>query len=114
MPQFAVDEAPDSELVRIFGRKLDRDYGDVNVLAWHKSDRRVLNIECKDLQFRKTPVEMCEQVADFRGERGSDGKPDLLLKHFDPDGYPARERDRSGAYMKMVVAPSLESHLVFR
>jgi hypothetical protein len=44
--------------------------------------RRVLLIECKDVQYRKTLGEVAEQLADFRSEMRSDGKPDLLKKHL--------------------------------
>jgi hypothetical protein len=67
----------------LFNRSFDRDYGDIDVLAWKSKEGRVLAIECKDLQFKKTFGEMAEQLSDFRGVIRSNGKPDLLLKHLD-------------------------------
>jgi hypothetical protein len=55
----------------------------VHVLAWNKSTGRVLAIECKDLQYRKTPGEIAEQLSDFRGEVDARGKRDYLRKHLD-------------------------------
>lgn len=101
------------KVTKILRRKLDRDYGDVDVLAWRKSDGRVLIIECKDLHFRKTPGEMCEQMADFRGEVRS-GKPDLLLKHLNRMDVLRAHAAEVGAYVNAVGVPALESHLVFR
>ncbi len=36
---------------QIVGKRLDRDYGDVDVLAWSHTSKRILLIECKDLHF---------------------------------------------------------------
>lgn len=36
------------KLTKIMRHKLDRDYGDLDVLEWRKSDGRVLIIECKE------------------------------------------------------------------
>lgn len=57
-------------------------FGDVDVLAWSEVSEEVLIIECKDLQYKKTPGEIAEQLSKFRGELSSVGKPDLLLKHL--------------------------------
>lgn len=46
--------APEIKLTKILRMPLDRDYGDVDVLAWSPTKGRVLIIECKDLQFKKT------------------------------------------------------------
>jgi len=70
-------------LTKLLGRSLDRDYGDIDVLAWRANSPKVLVIECKDLQFQKTLGEVAEQLADFSGEIRSDGKPDVLRRHLD-------------------------------
>src|SRR3954465_4610363 len=69
-------------VTELLGKKFDKDYGDIDVLACNESTGRVLLIECKDVQHRKTDGEIAEQLLDFRGELGADGKPDLLLKHL--------------------------------
>lgn len=66
-------------LTEILNTKLERNYGDIDVLAWR--DRRVLAIECKDLEFAMTIGEMGRQLHDFRGEV-TRGKPDRLKKHL--------------------------------
>src|SRR5439155_636693 len=49
------------EMTDVLGRRYDesfgdlRRFGDVDVLAFRDDSTRVLIIECKDLQFRKTP-----------------------------------------------------------
>lgn len=63
-------------------RNLDRDYGDVDVLAWKKDEKFLYIIECKDLYHAKTSKEMAEQLLEFKGEL-RDGKPDRLKKHLD-------------------------------
>jgi len=70
----------DIKLTEILNRKLDRDYGDVDVLAWKMG--RVLAIECKDLQLAMTTTEIARQLYEFRGELNDHGKPDRLKKHL--------------------------------
>jgi hypothetical protein len=70
-------------VTELLGRGLNRDYGDVDVLAWRPADGRVLIIECKNVQYRKTYGEIAEQLADFRGEVRANGKRDELRKHLD-------------------------------
>ena len=70
------------KVTKLLGRGFDKDHGDADVLAW-RDDGRVLAIECKDVQFRKTLGEMAEQLADFRGEIRPNGKRDELRKHLD-------------------------------
>lgn len=57
-------------------------FGDVDVLAWNSTQKRVLVIECKHLHFHKTAGEVAEQLSDYRGKMKSGGKPDDLLKHL--------------------------------
>lgn len=64
-----------------------RRFGDVDVLAWNPAATRVLVIECKHLQFHKTPGEVAEQLSDYRGvtKMKSGGKlvRDDLRKHVE-------------------------------
>lgn len=71
----------DIKLTEILNAKLDRDYGDIDVLAWRED--RMLAIECKDLELAMTIGEIARQVHEFRGEDGKNGKPDRLKKHMD-------------------------------
>ncbi|KCZ89736.1 hypothetical protein HJA_05777 [Hyphomonas jannaschiana VP2] len=69
-------------LSEILGANLDRDYGDIDVLAISPGRDRILVIECKDLLERKTPGEIAEQISKFQGV-SANGKRDLLRKHLD-------------------------------
>lgn len=88
-------------------------YGDIDVLAWSAESGRVLIMECKDLQYKKTPGEIAEQLSKFRGELYPDGKPDLLLKHLN-------RVDISNAHLSEISKYTdlnsfrLEGYLVFR
>jgi hypothetical protein len=63
--------------------KLERDFGDVDVLAWRPGDKVVLAIECKGLKFAKTSNEIAEQLNRFTGQQLANGERDDLLKHLD-------------------------------
>ena len=51
------------QVTELLGRRLDRDYGDFDVLAWHREARRVLVVECKDVRYSKTGGKIAEQLA---------------------------------------------------
>jgi hypothetical protein len=98
---------------KLLQQKFPVDYGDVDVLAWHPDTQRVLLIECKDVQHRKTEGEIAEQLSDFRGELRPDGKPDLLLRHLNRIGVILAHADAVAKYVGLA-APKLEGHLVFK
>ena len=70
------------KLPEILNRKLERDYGDVDVLAWRDADEQILCIECKDLSFDKTFGEIAERLFEYRGEDDQKGRPDRLKRHI--------------------------------
>lgn len=101
-------------LTKILTRKLERDYGDVDVLAWDPSSRRVLVMECKDLQFRKTYGEIAEQLMDFAGGTNGDGKRDLLRKHLDRVELLKAHAAIVANFLELKGDCHIESHLVFK
>jgi hypothetical protein len=100
-------------VTKLLRRGFDKDHGDIDVLAW-RDDGRVLAIECKDVQFRKTLGEMAEQLSDFRGEIRSNGKRDELRKHLDRIEVIRRHLPLVAAYVGHSSLDSIESHLLFR
>lgn len=68
-------------LSEILHRKMERDFGDVDILAWRAETNEVWAIECKDLGFARTPAEMARMLSDYQGVDKA-GKPDRLLKHL--------------------------------
>jgi len=78
-------------ITALLNEKLEKDWGDVDVLAWKTGDKDVLAIECKDLKVAKTPNEMAEQLNRFSGQVSRSGKPDDLLKHVERCNF-LRER----------------------
>ncbi|MFP1631950.1 hypothetical protein ACLB6G_09455 [Zhengella sp. ZM62] len=113
MTEFGWETEYEVALTKLLGKGLDADYGDIDVLAWEVSSGRVLLMECKDLQFRKTDGEIAEQLSDFRGELNRDGKPDLLLKHLRRVEVVSKELDRVSKYTG-ISTPRIEGHLVFK
>jgi hypothetical protein len=105
---------PEVKITKLLRKGFDRDYGDVDVLAWNPESDRVLIIECKDLQYRKTFGEIAEQLSDFRGEIGRDGKPDDLRRHLDRVELILGHLTELAAYVGFARIPALESHLVFK
>ncbi len=98
---------------KIVREPLERNYGDIDVLAWRADTGRVLLIECKDVQFRKTLSEIAEQLSEFRGEV-TNGKPDYLRRHLDRVDLIGRHAAALGSHVGLSIITGIESHLVFK
>lgn len=102
------------KLTKVLRKGFDRNYGDIDVLAWSADSGRVLIMECKDLQFRKTYGEIAEQLADYRGWSSADGKKrDSLRKHLDRMAVLREHPVELARFLEMSCISNLESHLVF-
>lgn len=101
------------KVTKLLGRGFEKDHGDVDVLAW-RDDGRILAIECKDVQFRKTLGEIAEQLSDFRGEIRPNGKRDELRKHLDRMAIIRQCLLQVARYVGLPSAEAIESHLLFR
>lgn len=103
----------EEKVTALLRKGLPIDYGDVDVLAWKPDTGRVVVIECKDVQYRKTDGEIAEQLADFRGIE-VDGKRDLLLKHLDRLEVIRQHTDEVRKSLSLTENPTIEGELVFR
>lgn len=104
----------DLKVTALLRKGFPRDYGDIDVLAWHPAEGRVLLVECKDLHFRKTMGEIAEHLADFRGSTDEKGRPDRLRRHLDRHAVVMEHRE---AVMRFTALPGqvrIECHVVFR
>jgi hypothetical protein len=102
------------KLTKILGRPLERDYGDIDVFAWRRDSGRVLVMECKDVQFNKAIGEVAEQLADFRGQMRSDGKPDRLKRHLSRLEVLTANEVAISRVLQLALPVRMEGHLVFR
>jgi hypothetical protein len=98
------------ELPAILRRKLERDSGDIDVLAWRDGTDQVLVIECKDLTFRRNYSEIAALLSDYRGEL-KNGKPDKLRRHLDRVDRLQQDLPALGRYTR-VGSPRIESCLI--
>lgn len=96
---------------QILGQDPDEDPGDIDVLGW-RDDGRVVLLECKQLQFAKTPSEVAKQLANFRGATNDRGKPDRLAKHLNRWTI-AKENFAAFSTFLKVDSPKIEAGLVF-
>lgn len=95
----------------------DPDYGDVDVVAWHAPQQRLLLIECKDLYCGKTAGEIAEQLRDYRGEIRNDGRKqrrDDLRKHLDRLSILDECRDAVCKSLNVDMSANFEGWTVFK
>ena len=109
----------DLKVTELLGKESDekfgeiKKYGDIDVFAWSRAKNRVLVLECKDVQFKKTSSEIAEQLSKFKGEIDEKGKPDLLRKHLN-------RVDISNAHHKEISKYTglssfvIEGHMIFK
>jgi hypothetical protein len=101
-------------VTKLLNKSFNRDYGDIDVLAWRADSNRVLVVECKDLHYHKTVGEVAEQLSDFRGEIRSDGKSDHLKKHLDRIELVATHEKEIAKTLRIALPIKIEGHLVFK
>lgn len=101
----------DVKLTRLLNCKLERDYGDIDVLAW--SGNRVLLLECKDLEVALTQADIARQLYEFRGVVRENGKPDRLKKHQDRCVLLRRESKKLQAFVGSQDPLQVSDALVF-
>lgn len=104
---------PEVKVSKVLAKRLNRDYGDIDVLAWDPMTGRVLLVECKDLHFHKTAGELAEQLSDYRGEVRS-GKRDDLRKHLDRIDVLRNNTDALAKYVGVAKPLRIEGWIVFR
>jgi hypothetical protein len=114
MKELGWEAESEVKVTKLLQRGFDRDYGDVDVLAWNQASGRILVIECKDVQYRKTHGEIAEQLADFRGELWPDGRRDYLLRHLDRIDILSQHLPALAKYIGMAADGGVESHLIFK
>lgn len=95
----------------VLGRDPDENPGDIDVLAWHE-DGGIMLLECKHLQFAKTPSEIAKQLSKFRGEVDAKGRPDRLARHLQRWAI-ARQNTNAFSNFTGLSNPVISAGLVF-
>ena len=98
-------------LTGILNDRLDRNYGDVDVLAWR--GERALAVECKELELAMTVSDIAHQLSSFRGESGADGKPDRLKRHLNRVELLNLRRDAVQKYVRSSSEVTIDAVLIF-
>lgn len=111
---FGWEVEADVKISKILKTRTEKDFGDVDVLAWHPSKKIVYLVECKDLEFAKTEGEIAKQIYEFRGVIKSDGKPDRLRKHIDRFHVLDKHIDKLMNYLNLESISELKVMLLFR
>ncbi|MBT3037840.1 MAG: hypothetical protein KME37_02760 [Candidatus Thiodiazotropha sp. (ex Codakia orbicularis)] len=103
----------DVKLTKLLNMKLDKDYGDIDVVAWSERNSKIYLIECKKLELAKTPGEIARQIYDFRGVIRDDGKPDRLFKHLQRINVIEKNIDKLKKYIKLESTQKIVPSLLF-
>ncbi|XKE44909.1 hypothetical protein LG302_16250 [Halomonas organivorans] len=86
-------------LTKILNKKLDMDYGDVDVLAWREDRSEVLIIECKNLQLARNYSEIAAMLSEYQGKTEK-GKRDKLKRHLDRVDLLSKNKKELSNYVK--------------
>ena len=111
LEEYEWNVASDIKLTKILNCKIEKDYGDVDVLAW--KGNRILAIECKDLEMAMTMGDIARQLSDFRGMDDKKSKPDRLKKHLNRIEVLNNRIESVGRFISSDQQPTIESILVF-
>lgn len=109
LSEFGWQTEPDVFITQILNKSFEKDFGDVDVLAWDEVSGTVLAIECKDLLFAKTYGEIANQLSEFRGV----GKGDRLKKHLDRVELLNKNLSTVQKYLGLEKIQTIEIVLVF-
>ena len=94
----------------LLNRKMVRDFGDVDVLAWKPNTREVLVIECKDLSDARNYSEIAALLSDYQGVE-TNGKADKLRRHLNRVLLLQKNRDQLQKFIE-IEKPQIVSCLV--
>lgn len=97
-------------LSELLNRRWERNWGDVDVLAWRGDRATVLVIECKDLAPARNYSEIAALLSEYQGVERN-GKADKLKRHLDRVSLLRENRRRVGEFTG-VADPRLVSCMV--
>lgn len=97
-------------------QKVDKKYGDIDVLAVSADQKRVWVIEAKNLQLCRTETEVAARLSEYRGQMIEDRKgrhrPDKMLRHVKRVQYLRQHSNALCGRLKLTATPDVRGLLI--
>jgi hypothetical protein len=87
----------------------DKNYGDIDVLAYNTITNTVYSIECKDTNKAKNIHEMKKEMDSYIGREGQKG---MIQKHVERHNWLKENKDKLNAFLKIDNEPRIVSFML--
>jgi len=87
----------------------DKNYGDIDILVYHKKTNTILSLECKDTIKAKNIHEMKKEMDSYLGRDGGSG---MIKKHLDRDMWLNNNKEKICKFLKIDTNLTVKSYMV--